>query len=630
MTDVIHKANLKTRMISKHTQLTLATVLRSGRSTSAMATMQRLQPLVAAVVVLLALWSIWAVLQTGLSRFHAASGVTNGSLESTERAVALNPSDPEAHYANAVARQTQGKPLEAIESLKQAAALRPQDYFLWLELGRARSAVDDRQGARVALETAMKLAPSHAQAGWQLGNLLLREGKKEEAFYELRRAARRDQTLLLPLIDFAWNTYNGEAKAVERAVKPHNSSAQLALASYFVKHNLVAEGIDIYHVAADGAAAKSQSDFINALIEMKRIDEAMELMSAPQIPERSRQTLITAMLSAGYLAEAAHFASRIKAPERVRRNVLNKLLEAKMFDEALTLLRDTNASERERRTVLTALLAANQLDEAFELNKTVGGTDRGRRTVLKELIEAKKFEQAIGMVRTEGVPEQDRQAVIRALMESDMAMEAVELMRVTGGVSEQQRRNMLKPLIAQKHYAEAFQVWSLGRAATGIGEITDGGFEDPIMADDMGFGWQVSPKMQAVHASVDAQEPHGGKQSLQIEFTGNSKYKDPILSQLVAVNPNTRYQLNFAARARNIVGTCPPVIAILAPDSDTVMARFASLPQGTSGWTQHNIAFTTPGKAGAVRVVMWREAGATAMCPVFGTLWLDGFSLRKA
>src|SRR5918911_4151133 len=101
------------------------------------------------------------------------------------------PDDPQAQYTLAKMSELTFEPdalAEAAARYERAAALTPNDYRAWLELGRVRGLVGDREGSERALRRSVELAPTYPEPRWYLGNLLLREGRDEEAFAELRRA----------------------------------------------------------------------------------------------------------------------------------------------------------------------------------------------------------------------------------------------------------------------------------------------------------------------------------------------------------------------------------------------------------------------------------------------------------
>lgn len=592
-----------------------------------------LRPHAVLVIVLIAIWGIWVAGQTGLSKLYTAYSKTSGSLGAVEKAIALSESDPDAHHAHAIVLQAQGMPVEAVEALKRAVALRPRDYFLWLELGGARDNLSDKQGTLAALREAGRLAPYYSQPHWQLGNFLLREGDKEAAFLELRRAARRDQSLLKPTIQLAWDAYGGDVEAVQQALKLQNAAAQMAFARFLIRQDRVTEGLNLYRLARRDDS-RGHGAIIEELVATKHFAEAVELLRTPQTSEQDRRAVITGMVAAGRSDEAAALLRQFELPDRVRRAVLTGLLNDEKFAEAIALLREPNATEQERRTALTRLITAERFDEAFELAKTMDGTDRSRRTLLMKLLEADRLVQATELVRAEGTTEQDRDAVLTKLLAAKMLTEAVELVRATG-IPQRRRRDLLKSLFDAKRYAEGFQVWSRGREGSAGGEVgtgdavSDGGFEGNIVAEEYGFGWHLPKKMEFARASLDGRDAHGGARSLRFEFSGDPRMTDGILSQLAVVAPGAQYRLSFAARTHELVSGCLPVVAVIATGTGHLLAQSAPLSQGTSGWTRQNIGFSVPPQTTAVTIIMHRDTETGEACPIFGNVWLDSFSLQR-
>jgi len=81
---------------------------------------------------------------------------------------------------------------EAVHEYEIAVTLSPNDYRYWMELGRALEDAGDQENGEKALRCAVDLAPAYSHPRWSFGNLLLREGKSEEAFKQLGRAAEAD------------------------------------------------------------------------------------------------------------------------------------------------------------------------------------------------------------------------------------------------------------------------------------------------------------------------------------------------------------------------------------------------------------------------------------------------------
>lgn len=175
-----------------------------------------------------ALYAAWHGVRWGLGNTMAetapASYATDptAAFESAEAAVRLAPRDPSTHLMLARLSRFSFDPKEvprALEEYEQAAALAPNDYLIWTEVGRARASLGDPEGGVAALRRAAELAPSYAEPRWHLGNALLRAGRYDEAFEELRRAADADPERLRPQVfNLAWNVYGPDMSRVIDAV----------------------------------------------------------------------------------------------------------------------------------------------------------------------------------------------------------------------------------------------------------------------------------------------------------------------------------------------------------------------------------------------------------------------------
>ena len=341
-----------------------------------------------------------------------------------------------------------------MRAYEQAAALRPRDYVLWLELGRARDRENDNAGAITAFRESARLAPFYAPPRWQLGQILLRVGHHAEGLAELRHASSSDPKLWPQSINLAWILLDRDPRAVDQALQPKTQSAHLAMATFF--------------------AARGRPD------------------------------------------------------------------------EALT---HVNAA---------------------------------------------------------------------------------------GTLTNEHKQPILKDLLAGKHFREAYEIWSNGRRIEGgnsserVTAMVDGGFEESISLDDPGFGWHVSNGSQAVRTSLDPSSPHAGSYSLRVDWNGDSDPSTPPVSQLLLVEPNTRYRLSFAARTHEMRTIGLPVVAIADPASDSYAILKESEPfaRGTSGWRNYSVEFTT-GTASAVQIIVRRQQCATTPCAALGHAWIDSFGLEK-
>lgn len=250
------------------------------------------------------LWGVSGAARSGLARLIAESAVQAsrginedqlpGWMSAADQSVRLSSLDPEAHAARGILLLRSREPSAAVAALETATSLRPRDYQLWLRLAEARGQAGETAAARDALNEAVRLAPRYVMPHWRLGNLLLREGRFEEAFVELRQATGRSENFFRYAIYLAWNAYAGDARAVEQALQPQTVGERLTLARFFVNQDKVPEAMQLWR-AAGSVAESERRAFINELLAVSRYTAAYEVWAN----SRAEAGKITAAPDAG-------------------------------------------------------------------------------------------------------------------------------------------------------------------------------------------------------------------------------------------------------------------------------------------------------------------------------------------
>src|SRR5260221_4382057 len=144
----------------------------------------------AAALVIVPLLLTWSSGRSGLASLVTSYAATSSKIGPANAAVSFDKGNPDAHYIRATILAGTDLPA-SVSEYEQAALSRPDDYVLWLSLARARELNGDSAGAVSASRQAGPLAPDIVVPHYQLGNILLRAGQREEAFKELRLAPRR-------------------------------------------------------------------------------------------------------------------------------------------------------------------------------------------------------------------------------------------------------------------------------------------------------------------------------------------------------------------------------------------------------------------------------------------------------
>lgn len=190
----------------------------------------------------------------------------------------LAPDDPQTHYAAAVLLEKsfdQADIRKALNELEIATALAPENYLFWLDLGRARERGGNAEGAERALRRALELAPNYSRVQWALGNALLRQGRIEEAFEEIKKAVAGDPAAFAnPAAATAWQFFDGDIAAIRRAV---------------------------------GDSPRFESALAGLLAREKRFDQAMEIWRGLSPEEKKVSSRETGTMLAGKMLEEKKF-----------------------------------------------------------------------------------------------------------------------------------------------------------------------------------------------------------------------------------------------------------------------------------------------------------------------------------
>ncbi len=395
---------------------------------------------------------IWHAGDAGFASLLSSYAARANRITPANAAVSFAPADPEAHYLRGAVLEANDNLSEAIAEYDEAASLRPDDYVLWLSLARARELDGDKPGAVAAARQAVPLARYYAQPHWQLGNILVRAGQRDEGFKELRLAGASNPTLLPGIIDLAWLLSNGDVSFVKQAIQPQTPEVYRALAEHFKQHG--------------------------------KVEDAIAMLGA-----------------AGSDAE----------------------------------------------------------------------TLRARELYLSELISGKQFKAAYA-------------------------------------------------LWVEEHSANS---------SNGLGVIVDPGFEQESNLDHPGLGGRAENKSPSLLLSLDTSNPKEGHSCLQVEFNGDSDPSTPIIAQLVLVGERTHYQLHLAARTDKIITGGPPNLSICDVNTNRALGESISFPLSTDGWRDYTLDFTTGDSTTTIQITIQRERCSKALCPIFGRLWLDAFSLQE-
>ncbi len=220
-----------------------------------------------------------------------------------------------------------------------------------------------------------------------------------------------------------------------------------------------------------------------------------------------------------------------------------------------------------------------------------------------------------------------RLAFIRFLAQKGKGAEIVDQLRkLTTAPSDAVRSDLARALFAAGAYTEAHAISFASDSHEAA--IINPGFEEPLVFNDIGFGWIIASDHRG-RLAIDVAEKQSGSKSLQINLDGSWLPGTPLVSQTILVSPAKTYRLSFAVKTKDLVTGGPPVFLVIDAKTQQVLAKSENLPTATSDWSKLSFNFTSLPTSQAVVIRLTRNNCDSSPCPIFGTLWLDEFLIEQ-
>ncbi len=190
-----------------------------------------------------------AALVTETLRIMVAQNLAESSdARTVERALALDPHNPEFHYRLGALYLSEvgAEPADALRCMRRATELNPNHWKYWLGFAQASFIAGDQAAAAQGFERAAQLAPMKLAVGWQTAAYYAATGDRDRMFSHLRR--------LLELTRATPSARDGIFRIAWRATED----------PALVWQNLVRASQD----------AAAESAYVGFLAEMNRLDVA--------------------------------------------------------------------------------------------------------------------------------------------------------------------------------------------------------------------------------------------------------------------------------------------------------------------------------------------------------------------
>jgi tetratricopeptide (TPR) repeat protein len=139
-----------------------------------------------------------------------------------------------------------------------------------------------------------------------------------------------------------------------------------------------------------------------------------------------------------------------------------------------------------------------------------------------------------------------------------------------------------------------------------------------------GFDWIHQP-VQGVAVALDPSETHSGSRSLRITLDG-AGFDNPGIAQMVAVEPNARYEFSALYKAKDMDGAGAMQFAVLDAYRATPLFMSEDL-RDADFWKNAGGSFVTPADTQLISVQLLRVPAGR---PIRGKLWIDGLRLVQS
>lgn len=248
---------------------------------------------------------------------------------------------------------------EALQHLRKATNLAPQNADLWGQLGELQVQIHDTSGASHSLHKALSLDKQHAVANFQLGNLANRKGELTQAarYYERALASQPDLPnahYQLAAVRFRQGRADDAVRHMQRFVelRPEDIDAQVNLGGILASLRRFDEAEKYLRKAVDAAPENSMArNNLGRVLQDQGKD--VEAVAQFEVAMRNKLSTIPATMNLVRLL-ATSSQKQVRDVERALK-LANKLVLA------------TNRKRADVLEVLaTAQEAAEQKDEAIK------------------------------------------------------------------------------------------------------------------------------------------------------------------------------------------------------------------------------------------------------------------------
>lgn len=160
-----------------------------------------------------------------------------------------------------------------------------------------------------------------------------------------------------------------------------------------------------------------------------------------------------------------------------------------------------------------------------------------------------------------------------------------------------------------------------------VGQVLNGGFENGVkLRNASTFEWQIAESGEPQIGLNEAQK-HGGRYSLAVVYNGVRSVGFRDISQLIAVDPGSRYRFELWYRS-SLKTEGKFQWQIVDAATNKVLAVTSEMTPADS-WTAVSTSFAVPTDIDGIKLMLVRSGCTSSACPATGTVMFDDASLSK-
>lgn len=237
------------------------------------------QYLLAVVYLSLILFIGFSSFKLGLSHYFVMLADKLKSDQYALKAIDADNLNPEAYNTRGLLFLRDKDYAKSLENFEKTSEFRPNDYYLWINIGYTRYKMNDFTGAEAAYQKSLELAPNYAQPHRYLGRFLLKNNQTERAFVHLGKAAESDFEIYPELLHLARKRFPDNPAEIEKNIQSNDPQSKKILANYLIKHHFTTESLRTFLTGGE-LNDNEKEGFIKYLMKKEEFQTAYEVWAS--------------------------------------------------------------------------------------------------------------------------------------------------------------------------------------------------------------------------------------------------------------------------------------------------------------------------------------------------------------